>query len=99
MARVGVVVPCCVKSYWRVRLVPSPRSLSGFDGVALFTAGSLSCVYLAVAVAGVRMTLFLCLKLGFSWAIGLIPCLKVVYSGEVCPSNPNALYGSWVKGM
>ncbi|KAG2292001.1 hypothetical protein Bca52824_038670 [Brassica carinata] len=30
-------------SSWRVRLVATPRSRSGFDGVALFTAGSLSC--------------------------------------------------------
>lgn len=69
-------------SSWRVRLVATPRSRSGFDGVALFTAGSLS---LAVVVVEVGTTLFLCSELGISWAIGLIACSKVIYSGGVVP--------------
>ncbi|KAF3496429.1 hypothetical protein DY000_02057073 [Brassica cretica] len=79
-----VLVLCSLavsSSSWRVRLVSTPQNRSG-SGVVLLAAGSLSllCFHLAVAVTEVGANRFLCSKLGFSWAIGLIPCLTVVYS-------------------
>ncbi|KAF3540137.1 hypothetical protein F2Q69_00020347 [Brassica cretica] len=59
-------------------------SIRSWDLVAVRVGVVLSCCVefvLALAVTEVGSSRFLCSKLGLSWAIGLIPCLTIVYSG------------------